>query len=66
MYYIPKCRTPDIKMDRRSEDFLNIHDNICLPRCSSNPARMNEDASHYTTLAGNCFERHFGIFQSLT
>lgn len=46
--------------------FLNIHDNICLPRCSSNPARMNEDASHYTTLAGKCFERHFGIFQSLT
>lgn len=24
--------------------------------------RTNDDASHYTTLAGNCFERHYDLF----
>lgn len=65
--YILKCRIPDIEMDKRSEDYIwNTYNNNSLNCYSNNTMRANEDASHYTTLAGIRFELHFDKFQPLT
>lgn len=38
---------------------------ICLTCYRNNPMRTNEDVSHYTTLAGNCFKWGFFLHNSV-
>lgn len=65
--YFFQCRIPDIEMDNRSEDYIwNILYNNSLNCYSNNPIRANEDATHYTTLAGIRLEVNFYKFQPLT
>lgn len=61
--YFFKCRIPDIRYSK-GKTIVFVTD-ICLTCYRNNPMRTNEDVSHYTTLAGNCFKCYFDIFQSL-